>query len=70
MHAQVRPLLEAMGRGVIELGDDPAAAAAAKLVGNFMIISQVVSSAGVCRASPQICHALQALDALCFWRCI
>lgn len=46
MHAQVRPLLEAMGRGVVELGDDPATAAAAKLVGNFMIISQASTSGG------------------------
>ena len=46
MRAQVRPLLEAMGRGVVELGDDPATAAAAKLVGNFMIISQVRMSVG------------------------
>ena len=50
---QVRPLLEAMGRGVVDMGDDPAAAAAAKLVGNFMIISQVGSPAGVRPASPQ-----------------
>lgn len=46
MRAQVRPLLEAMGRGVVELGDDPATAAAAKLVGNFMIISQASLFAG------------------------
>jgi hypothetical protein len=44
---QVRPLLEAMGRGVIELGADPAAAASAKLIGNFLIVSQVLCS-GVC----------------------
>ncbi len=44
---QVRPLLEAMGRGVIELGADPAAAASAKLIGNFLIVSQVRCK-GVC----------------------
>ena len=44
---QVRPLLEAMGRGVIELGADPAAAASAKLIGNFLIVSQVLCS-GAC----------------------
>ncbi|KAK9845377.1 hypothetical protein WJX81_004942 [Elliptochloris bilobata] len=38
---QVRPLLQAMGRGVIELGADPAAAAAVKLIGNFLVVSQV-----------------------------
>ena len=46
MRAQVRPLLEAMGRDVVDLGDDPATAAAAKLVGNFMIISQASLPAG------------------------
>ncbi len=40
MGKQVRPLLQAMGRGVIELGADPAAAASAKLIGNFLIVSQ------------------------------
>jgi phage FluMu protein gp41 len=44
---QVRPLLEAMGRGVIELGADPAAAASAKLIGNFLIVSQVLCQGGV-----------------------
>lgn len=40
MGKQVRPLLQAMGRGVIELGANPAAAASAKLIGNFLIVSQ------------------------------
>lgn len=54
--AQVRPLLQAMGRGVIELGDDPAAAPSAKLIGNFLIVSQV-------GPQPLRCHQYAALVA-------
>lgn len=36
-----RPTLEAMGQGVIELGDDPARANTVKLAGNYMISSMM-----------------------------
>lgn len=34
---RVRPILEAVGQGVFDFGDDPGAANVAKLVGNFLI---------------------------------
>lgn len=36
--AQVKPLLEAMGRGVVDMGPLPRTAAVTKLVGNSFII--------------------------------
>jgi len=36
-----RPVLEAMGQGVIELGDDPTRANTVKLAGNYMISSMM-----------------------------
>ncbi len=38
---RVRPLLEAMGQGIFDFGEDPGAAHAAKLAGNLMIASAV-----------------------------
>ena len=38
---QVRPLLEAMGRGVIDVGDRPELGHTLKLCGNFWITSMV-----------------------------
>ncbi|HZC45219.1 MAG TPA: NAD(P)-dependent oxidoreductase [Candidatus Acidoferrum sp.] len=35
--AKVKPVLEAMGQGVFDFGDDPGAANVVKLAGNFMI---------------------------------
>jgi len=37
--ARVRPVLEAMGQGVFDFGDDPGAANVVKLAGNFLIVS-------------------------------
>ncbi len=37
--AQVKPLLEAIGQGILDCGDDPRAGNAMKLVGNFFISS-------------------------------
>lgn len=39
--AQVKPLLEAMGQGILDCGDDVRAGNAMKLVGNFFIVSFV-----------------------------
>ena len=41
MDIQVRPLLEAMGRGVIDVGDRPELGHILKLCGNFWITSMV-----------------------------
>ncbi|EIE26757.1 3-hydroxyisobutyrate dehydrogenase family protein [Coccomyxa subellipsoidea C-169] len=38
---RVRPLLEAIGQGILDCGDDPRAGSAMKLVGNFFISSWI-----------------------------
>ena len=39
--AQVKPLLEAIGQGILDCGDDARAGSAMKLVGNFFISSWI-----------------------------
>jgi len=39
--ARVRPLLEAIGQGIFDFGEDPGAANVVKLCGNFMIASAI-----------------------------
>jgi 3-hydroxyisobutyrate dehydrogenase-like beta-hydroxyacid dehydrogenase len=39
--ARVRPILDAMGRQIFDMGEDPGAANVLKLVGNFMIVSAI-----------------------------
>jgi 3-hydroxyisobutyrate dehydrogenase-like beta-hydroxyacid dehydrogenase len=43
--AQVRPVAEALGQGVFEVGDDPAAANIVKLCGNFLIAAALEAMA-------------------------
>jgi len=38
---QVRPVLEALGQGIFDFGDDPGAANVVKLAGNFLIASAI-----------------------------
>jgi 3-hydroxyisobutyrate dehydrogenase-like beta-hydroxyacid dehydrogenase len=40
---RARPLLESMGQGVLEVGDDPAQASTVKLAGNYMIAGMIQS---------------------------
>jgi len=40
---RVKPLLEMMGQGIFEFGDDPGAANVVKLAGNFMIAAAIES---------------------------
>ena len=49
VRARVRPLLEPMTGTVLELGDDPARAAAFKLMGNMMLVFIVAGLADVYR---------------------
>ncbi|HTD19987.1 MAG TPA: NAD(P)-dependent oxidoreductase [Ktedonobacteraceae bacterium] len=42
---RVRPVLEAMGQGIFDFGDDPGAANIVKLCGNFMIVSAMEAMA-------------------------
>ncbi len=42
---RVRPLLDALGQGVFDMGEEPAAANVAKLVGNFWIMSAIETMA-------------------------
>jgi 3-hydroxyisobutyrate dehydrogenase-like beta-hydroxyacid dehydrogenase len=42
---RVRPLLEALGQGIFEFGDDPEAASVVKLSGNFLIASAMEAMA-------------------------
>ena len=41
----MRPVLEAMGQGIFDFGDDPGAANIVKLCGNFMIVSAMEAMA-------------------------
>src|SRR5437016_373450 len=43
--ARVRPLQEAMSQGVVDFGDEPGAASAIKLVGNFLFGAAIESMA-------------------------
>ncbi|RPJ85155.1 MAG: NAD(P)-dependent oxidoreductase, partial [Acidobacteria bacterium] len=43
--AQVRPVLEAMGQGIFDFGEDPGAANVVKLAGNFLIASAIEAMA-------------------------
>ncbi len=43
--ARTRPYLDAIGQSVFEFGDDPGAAAAVKLAGNFLILAAMESMA-------------------------
>ena len=43
--ARVRPLLEKVGQGIFDFGDDPGAANVVKLAGNFLIISAIEAMA-------------------------
>lgn len=43
--ARTRPYLDAIGQGIFEFGDDPGAAAAVKLAGNFLILAAMESMA-------------------------
>lgn len=43
--ARVRPVLEAMGQGVFDFGDEPAAANVVKLAGNFLIVAALEAMA-------------------------
>ncbi len=43
--ARARPLLDAMGQGIFDMGEEPAAANLAKLVGNFWIMSAIETMA-------------------------
>jgi 3-hydroxyisobutyrate dehydrogenase-like beta-hydroxyacid dehydrogenase len=42
---KARPVLEALGQGVFDFGDDPAAAGVVKLAGNFLIASALEAMA-------------------------
>ncbi len=42
---RVRPVLEAMGQGIFDFGDDPGAANIVKLCGNFLIVSAMEAMA-------------------------
>lgn len=42
---RVRPLLDALGQGIHEFGDDPGAANVVKLAGNFLIVSALEAMA-------------------------
>ncbi|MDD5247787.1 MAG: NAD(P)-dependent oxidoreductase [Rhodocyclaceae bacterium] len=39
--ARARPVLEALGQGIHDFGDDPGAASVVKLTGNFLILSAI-----------------------------
>lgn len=43
--ARVRPVLEVLGQGVFDFGDDPAAANVIKLAGNFLIVAAIEAMA-------------------------
>jgi len=43
--AEVRPIIDALGQGVFDFGDDPGAANIAKLAGNFLIASAIEAMA-------------------------
>jgi 3-hydroxyisobutyrate dehydrogenase-like beta-hydroxyacid dehydrogenase len=43
--ARVRPVLEAVGQGIYDLGEDPAAANVVKLCGSFLILSAIEAMA-------------------------
>ncbi|SRR6266542_410099 len=43
--ARVRPLLEAIGQGIFEFGEDPGAANVVKLCGNFLIVAAMEAMA-------------------------
>jgi 3-hydroxyisobutyrate dehydrogenase-like beta-hydroxyacid dehydrogenase len=45
---RARPLFEAMGQKVFELGEDPASASVVKLCGNFMIMAAIEAMAEAC----------------------
>jgi len=64
--ARARPVLESLGQGVMEVGDDPAQANTMKLAGNFMIASMLQalgeSFALVRKAGMPAAHFLEIIN--------